>query len=168
MTQPPTIIGLKGYQKSTKWAFIQQRLSAYLPWLSDQSIMDPWQVLPIQQFTIHPIQKWAPESGYHMHTASHYIYNVVCRLSCWTGFHAGPFLNIQVNTLFLGCHQNVMEIRLRYKTDLFTDSSKIWFWNRSDFLQKICKRPTIHVFQDYRYSTVLVKRVVTDNNIRAL
>lgn len=53
-------------------------------------------------------------------------------------------------------------------TNLFAENSKIWFKNGLELSDHISQRSTIDVFKNPRDGSIVVERVITDNDVRAL
>lgn len=60
------------------------------------------------------------------------------------------------------------EINERKVTDLLTKNSKIWFKDCFDLSDHINQRSTIHVFQDKRDDSIVIERMVANNNMWTL
>ena len=53
-------------------------------------------------------------------------------------------------------------------TNLLTEYRKVWFQNCLHLLNDVCKRSTIHVLKNKIYYTIVVKRLMAQNYMRAL
>eukprot|EP01018_Ginkgo_biloba_P004198 Gb_03278 [translate_table: standard] len=61
----------------------------------------------------------------------------------------------------------IMQIYQTLK-NLLANNCKIRFWKCSDLFDDICKRATIHILQNYRYDTIIIKSMVANYNIWTL
>jgi len=53
-------------------------------------------------------------------------------------------------------------------TYLLTKYRKVWLQNSLHLLNNVCKRSTVHVLKNKIYYTIVVKRLMTHNYMRAL
>lgn len=85
----------------------------------------------------------------------------------WWRYHK-PLSTYRHNQEFISTWVNLFYSEFQTNYHLFTDYCKIWLWNHVNFLQKICKRSSIHVLQDYGDCAIIIETLIANYNVGAL